>query len=331
MTTDSKTSTIIVMTDTHKTRDYFLIPCCAVCMYYKKPLKHPSKLILEIAKTISTSLNITGELRLGYLNAGLDVRHQATTRRLHLSDLDEYRETLAGECRYSPSVSCYTRQGHRIDNYTFNHFIASYSSTFDWTGSTEDDTGGPCVIIGIPMTPKTTPKNTIPHTLIEDLVSIASRHAPICHGVVDLDHYIANRQGYWYETPHSYPALKPRITAAKHWGTIGGPARSQLTRDPREAVIIGPQLLNAISNDQLDSLANDHQLRITQPNFKPTQLTKIIWAATEELSIEHSVRYAERTRQRSEALHTWLCRQGFSLAEFNIEHTVLNNKSIIWM
>jgi len=153
------------------------------------------------------------------------------------------------------------------------------------------------------------------------LLDVLAEYGEVCHGVVDLDYYIANKAGKYYQMC-SLPCLRRRLAAARAWGNEGGSERVGLVRDPREVLLLGPSLVSDIGIGSSESARSWLGSRGFLEN-------EVVWSGSSRghvaLSVSknvvdfgESVRRSSVTREISRRLHGALCADGYSRESYGI-------------
>ncbi len=305
---------------------HFLVPCHVLCLYFYEQVENPSLLVANISLALSEALNFGDQFELGYaedLSAGLFKEHKLKDNIQRIAS-----DRLRGESVGLPaSAYCISESGCRVGRFFFNYTITEYTANEGWSHSCEGGHGGPCVVVGVASLGDIG-ELVLDKSFYKSIISVAESESAVCHGVIDIDYYISNRQGYYYTTS-VYPTTVAREQASDGWGLHGGVERTKLCRAPREGLVIGSKLASSVGYRVLIENGFEY-VADTQCSRRKGNESSMLWTASDSVCWGSSVRNSTKSRNKACELFEFLCSNGYSNREYDIPCDVVSDSSIIW-
>lgn len=296
--------------------EHYLSPCFALCVYFARPVVSSYALVQEVLKQLPV-LGESSEIDVGYLSgrgSALAGRpHRERYSLVQFISLDTANDMAR---RNNDLVQIISSEAVQVGSFRFNKIVLNYSLNDGWGIRHSSSFGGPSLSLGIPLC-SVSRRGGFSRDFLGNVVAVCAKFGEVCHGVIDMDYYIANRQGYYYSM-RNWPMLRSRRLAAESWGQANGGDRLRLVRDPREGLVVGPGLAAVMPLNQL--AAQDDMTEFPALLRKAGDASGyIVWSVPEQFGFDDSLRSSSDTEAKSRALFRRLCRLGYSVPSYCIQ------------
>lgn len=309
---------------------HYLSNCLAVCLYFERPVEDGIGMVHDLGVSFARSCTRNAWVRSsglvlakpellkarGNAKMGAFFQFENSARMRTFPDYAASLRWPPGEHRCA-MAAC--QPFSKVDGFSMHRCLMKYDDGAGW--DSDQATHNPAPTLVVSMIPWGGTDSMAPGDLFDLTLRAAARYGRVCHGVIDHDIYLANRHGSYFDASIS-PCTKERSDASDAWCTLGGTRRMRLCRHPREGLIFGRPMAEAIGIADPETFAawkTRHGFVDAAPSLELHDSGLFVLRCTEDAAdFTQSVRRCERTRDVSNRVHEAFCRDGYSLPEYAI-------------
>lgn len=309
---------------------HYLSNCLAMCLYFERPVEDGIGMVHDLGVSFARSCTRNAWIQSsglvlarpellkapGNAKMGAFFRFKNSVRMRAFPDYAASLRWPPGKHRCAMAAF---QPFSKLDGFSMHRCLMTYDGGAGW--DSDGATHNPAPTLVVSMIPWGGTDSMAPGDLFDLTLRAAARYGRVCHGIIDHDIYMANQHGCYFDTSIS-PCTKERSDASDAWCTLGGTRRMRLCRHPREGLIFGRPMAEAIGIADPEGFARWRSTHGICDGSLTLELHKsglfVLRCTEDPADFSQSVRRCERTQRVSDQVHDALCRDGFSLSEYAI-------------